>query len=382
MLFTIARLARRYSADAKRLRPVEVVDEYKKTIYDELDLMREAANCALLRRNFENSDMLYVPQIYWEYTRSSVMTQERIYGTPVDDVESHIKNGVDLERLSALGVEIFFTQVFRDNFFHADMHPGNIFVRDDGNYVGVDFGIMGSLTTEDQRYLAENLLAFFHRDYRKVAELHVDSGWVPRDTRVEEFEAAIRAVSEPIWEKPISEISFGHFLLRLFQTARRFNMEVQPQLVLLQKTLLNIEGLGRQLYPQLDLWQTAKPFMEKWVAEQVGVKAFARRIKDSLPQLSEELPQLPHLTYRVLKKAADGELTLNWQSNQLDDIKQQLADSALRGRLLHSGGILIVAGLLVHLADKPLVPMIDNLWVTAGSAGIGALLVIAGLFKR
>jgi ubiquinone biosynthesis protein len=326
--------------------------------------------------------MLYVPQIYWEYTRSSVMTQERIYGTPVDDVESHIKNGVDLERLSALGVEIFFTQVFRDNFFHADMHPGNIFVRDDGNYVGVDFGIMGSLTTEDQRYLAENLLAFFHRDYRKVAELHVDSGWVPRDTRVEEFEAAIRAVSEPIWEKPISEISFGHFLLRLFQTARRFNMEVQPQLVLLQKTLLNIEGLGRQLYPQLDLWQTAKPFMEKWVAEQVGVKAFARRIKDSLPQLSEELPQLPHLTYRVLKKAADGELTLNWQSNQLDDIKQQLADSALRGRLLHSGGILIVAGLLVHLADKPLVPMIDNLWVTAGSAGIGALLVIAGLFKR
>jgi len=326
--------------------------------------------------------MLYVPQIYWEYTRSSVMTQERIYGTPVDDVESHIKNGVDLERLSALGVEIFFTQVFRDNFFHADMHPGNIFVRDDGNYVGVDFGIMGSLTTEDQRYLAENLLAFFHRDYRKVAELHVDSGWVPRDTRVEDFEAAIRAVSEPIWEKPISEISFGHFLLRLFQTARRFNMEVQPQLVLLQKTLLNIEGLGRQLYPQLDLWQTAKPFMEKWVAEQVGVKAFARRIKDSLPQLSEELPQLPHLTYRVLKKAADGELTLNWQSNQLDDIKQQLADSALRGRLLHSGGILIVAGLLVHLADKPLVPMIDNLWVTAGSAGIGALLVIAGLFKR
>ena len=326
--------------------------------------------------------MLYVPQIYWEYTRSSVMTQERIYGTPVDDVESHIKNGVDLERLSALGVEIFFTQVFRDNFFHADMHPGNIFVRDDGNYVGVDFGIMGSLTTEDQRYLAENLLAFFHRDYRKVAELHVDSGWVPRDTRVEEFEAAIRAVSEPIWEKPISEISFGHFLLRLFQTARRFNMEVQPQLVLLQKTLLNIEGLGRQLYPQLDLWQTAKPFMEKWVAEQVGVKAFARRIKDSLPQLSEELPQLPHLTYRVLKKAADGELALNWQSHQLDDIKQQLADSALRGRLLHSGGILIVAGLLVHLADKPLVSMIENLWITAGAAGIGALLVLTGLFKR
>jgi ubiquinone biosynthesis protein len=262
------------------------------------------------------------------------------------------------------------------------MHPGNIFVRDDGNYVGVDFGIMGSLTTEDQRYLAENLLAFFHRDYRKVAELHVDSGWVPRDTRVEEFEAAIRAVSEPIWEKPISEISFGHFLLRLFQTARRFNMEVQPQLVLLQKTLLNIEGLGRQLYPQLDLWQTAKPFMEKWVAEQVGVKAFARRIKDSLPQLSEELPQLPHLTYRVLKKAADGELALNWQSHQLDDIKQQLADSALRSRLLHSGGILIVAGLLVHLADKPLAPMIDNLWITAGAAGIGALLLLTGLFKR
>jgi len=375
LLFTIARLARKYSADARRLRPVEVVEEYNKTIHDELDLLREAANATLLRRNFVDGKLLYVPEIYWDFTRENVMVQERIYGTPVDQVDELIAHGVDLKALGERGVEIFFTQVFRDNFFHADMHPGNIFVRPDGTYIGVDFGIMGTLTTADQRYLAENLLAFFNRDYRKVAELHVESGWVPRDTRVEEFESAIRTVSEPIWEKPISEISFGHFLLRLFQTARRFNMEVQPQLVLLQKTLLNIEGLGRMLYPQLDLWSTAKPYMERWMSEQVGPKAFLRRVKDTLPQISEDLPEVPLLAHRVLRRAVDGELEIKWKSEQLEQIRDEIRTGnhrtqlSLAGATLTLGGIL-VAGLLEASID------INPLWLGGGLAGGGMLLLV------
>jgi len=382
LLFTIARLARRYSRDARRLRPVEVVEEYEKTIHDELDLMREAANAALLRRNFSGSEQLYVPEIFWDYTRTEVMVQERIYGTPVDQVEEHRRNGISLEMLGARGVEIFFTQVFRDNFFHADMHPGNIFVAPDGRYIGVDFGIMGTLTHEDQRYLAENLLAFFHRNYRKVAELHVESGWVPPGTRVDEFEAAIRAVSEPIWEKPISEISFGHFLLRLFQTARRFDMQVQPQLVLLQKTLLNIEGLGRQLYPQLDLWATAKPFMENWMAEQVGPQAFTRRIKEALPQFSEELPEVPHLAYRVLKQASDGQLEINWKSEQLQEIHQQIADGNRRNREAIAGGSLLIGGSLLGLAGSPLLAILSNAQLGMGLGGAGLLLLLSALARR
>jgi len=380
LLFTIARLARRYSRDARRLRPVEVVEEYNKTIHDELDLQREAANAAQLRRNFVDGRLLYVPEIYWDFTRQNVMVQERIYGTPVDQVDELIAHGVDLKALGERGVEIFFTQVFRDNFFHADMHPGNIFVRPDGTYIGVDFGIMGTLTTADQRYLAENLLAFFHRDYRKVAELHVESGWVPRDTRVEEFESAIRTVSEPIWEKPISEISFGHFLLRLFQTARRFNMEVQPQLVLLQKTLLNIEGLGRMLYPQLDLWSTAKPYMERWMSEQVGPRAFLRRVKDTLPQISEDLPEVPLLAHRVLRKAVDGELEIQWKSEQLEQIRDEIRTGnqrtqlSLAGATLTLGGIL-AAGLLEASID------INPLWLGGGLAA-GGLLLLAWAVTR
>lgn len=346
LLYTIAHMARRYSAEVRRLRPVEVVEEYDKTIHDELDLTREAANCAQLRRNFADGKLLYVPEIFWDFTRENVMVQERIYGIPIDEIEALNTAGVDMKILAERGVEIFFTQVFRDNFFHADMHAGNIFARSDGSYIGVDFGIMGTLTTADQRYLAENLLAFFHRDYRKVAELHVESGWVPRDTRVEDFEAAIRTVSEPIWEKPISEISFGHFLLRLFQVARRFNMEVQPQLVLLQKTLLNIEGLGRTLYPELDLWSTAKPFMERWMSEQVGARAFARRVRESLPQLSEDLPEVPLLAHRVLRKAASGDLTINWQSEQLSRLNDEIRLSGQRTRLGIAGGTLTVCGIL------------------------------------
>ncbi|MBB1074700.1 ubiquinone biosynthesis regulatory protein kinase UbiB [Rhodoferax sp. 4810] len=300
LMYSMARLLNRYSRDARRLRPIEVVSEYEKTIYGELDLQREAANASQLRRNWLNHSALYIPDVYWDWTRPSVMVMERIYGTPVSDIATLKAQGISMRLLGERGVEIFFTQVFRDNFFHADMHPGNIFVESNGRYISVDFGIVGSLTEADQRYLAENLLAFFDRNYRRVAELHVESGWVPPGTRVDEFEAAIRTVSEPIFEKPLAEISFGHFLVRLFQTARRFNMEIQPQLVLLEKTLLNIEGLGRQLYPELDLWTTAKPFMERWMKERLGPKALWRRTRANLGPMSEHLPELPLLAWRVL----------------------------------------------------------------------------------
>jgi ubiquinone biosynthesis protein len=300
LLLTFAHLAQRYWRDGRRLRPVEVVREYEKTIFDELNLQREAANASQLRRNFKHSTDLYIPEVYWDWTRTNVMVMERIYGTPVSHVEALKAQGISMRRLGTRGVEIFFTQVFRDNFFHADMHPGNIFVEPSGRYISVDFGIVGTLTKEDQRYLAENLLAFFRRDYRRVAELHLESGWVPSGTRVEEFESAIRTVCEPIFEKPLAEISFGAFLVNLFQTARRFDMEIQPQLVLLEKTLLNIEGLGRQLYPQLDLWTTAKPYMERWMREQIGVRTLVQRIANNWPQVVERLPELPVALTRVV----------------------------------------------------------------------------------
>ena len=375
LMYTLAHLAQKYSREARRLRPVEVVEEYEKTIFDELDLMREAANASQLRRNFENSEMLYIPRVYWDYCRNNVMVMERVYGTPVDEVEELKAQGVSMALLGERGVEIFFTQVFRDNFFHADMHPGNIFVEPSGRYISVDFGIMGTLTTEDQRYLAENLLAFFHRDYRRVAELHVESGWVPESTRVEEFEAAIRTASEPIWEKPLADISFGHFLLRLFQTARRFDMEVQPQLVLLQKTLLNIEGLGRMLYPELDLWATAKPFMEKWLSQQVGPKAFVRRVRESLPQMSEQLPEIPRLAYRVLKNAEEGKLRLNWHSEELNALRREINAGQSRTRQSIAGGALLISATLLASLGTPLLsagllPLFSG---GLGIAGIGLL---------
>ncbi len=382
LLYTIARLAQKYSSDMRRLRPLEVVKEYEKTIFDELDLLREAANASQLRRNFLNSKVLYVPEVHWELCRSNVMVMERVYGTPVDEIAQLQDQGISMQLLGERGVEVFFTQVFRDNFFHADMHPGNIFVEPDGRYIAVDFGIMGTLTAPDQRYLAENLLAFFHRDYRKVAELHVESGWVPAETRIEEFEAAIRTVSEPIWEKPISEISFGHFLLRLFQVARRFDMAVQPQLVLLQKTLLNIEGLGRMLYPQLDLWTTAKPFMEKWMDQQVGPRAFARRVRDALPQLSEELPEIPHLAYRVLRDAADGRLTLQWESAELARLRRDLGEGQRRTQQSIGGGALLVSSaLLFGLGGGPL-PAGIALLLAGGLGVIGLGLLGLALLRR
>ncbi len=330
LMYLVAELAARYWKEGRRLRPLEVVREYEKTILDELDLLREAANASQLRRNFLDSPALYIPEVHWDYCRKSVLVLERIHGTPVNQVEALRAQGISMRLLGERGVEIFFTQVFEHNFFHADMHPGNIFVEPNGRYIAVDFGIVGTLTTEDQRYLAENLLAFFHRDYRRVAELHVESGWVPPGTRVEEFEAAIRTVCEPIFERPLAQISFGHFLLRLFQTARRFDMEVQPQLVLLQKTLLNIEGLGRMLYPELDLWATAKPFLERWMERQVGPRAFLERIRKAAPQWSEQWPELPALAYRVLDDSAHGRLEMRWRSQDLDAIRREIRNGYRR----------------------------------------------------
>ncbi|VAW68904.1 Ubiquinone biosynthesis regulatory protein kinase UbiB [hydrothermal vent metagenome] len=333
LLYIIARLAERYSKDARRLRAIEIVEEYEKTIIDELDLMREAANASQLRRNFEKSNDLYIPEIYWDYTRRNVMVMERIHGEPMANIEQMKAAGVNMKHLSELGVKIFFTQVFTHNFFHADMHPGNIFVNceepEKPRYIAVDFGIVGTLSPEDQRYLAENFLAFFKRDYNRVAQLHVDSGWVPEGTRVDEFESAIRSVCEPIFERPLKEISFGQLLLRLFQTARRFNMEVQPQLVLLQKTLLNIEGLGRQIYPDLDLWQTAKPFLEKWMHDQVGVPSLLKSFKKNLPYIAEKMPDMPELIFKAIRKAAEGESSQG-QTRALKTIKDEIESSHRR----------------------------------------------------
>ncbi len=306
LMASLANIIAALLTDAKRLRPVEVISEYRKTLLDELDLAREGANAIQLKRNFENSNSLYIPFVYSDYSRKNVLVMERIYGIPVSDITALKAQNTDLKLLAERGVEVFFTQVFRDSFFHADMHPGNIFVSHETpsnpKYIGIDCGIVGTLNKEDKRYLAENFIAFFNRDYRKVAELHVDSGWVPADTNVEDFEFAIRTVCEPIFQKPLAEISFGHVLINLFNTARRFNMEVQPQLVLLQKTLLYIEGLGRQLYPQLDLWQTAKPFLEDWVKQQMGPRAVLKQVRENLPFWGEKIPELPDLIYKALQQ--------------------------------------------------------------------------------
>jgi ubiquinone biosynthesis protein len=297
VLRMLAGLADRYWEHGKRLKPLEVVAEYEQTIIDELDLMREAANTAQLKRNFAGSDMLYVPEIYWDYCRPEVMVQERIYGIPISDMDALRESGANIQVLAENGVEIFFTQVFRHNFFHADMHPGNIFViatdPEKPKYAAVDFGIVGTLSPEDQRYLAHNFLAFFDRDYHRIAKLHIDSGWVPEGTRVDQLETAVRTVCEPIFNKPLAEISFAQVLMRLFRVAQRFNVEVQPQMILLHKTLFNIEGLGRQLYPQLDLWKTAHPVLKQWMNEQIGPRAVIDDLREALPLLRDTLRELP-----------------------------------------------------------------------------------------
>jgi ubiquinone biosynthesis protein len=291
-------------ADGRRLKPREVISEFEKHLEDELDLMREASNASQLRRNFANSTLLLVPEMYWDYCSTGVMVMERMYGIPVSQVDELRNAGVDIPRLARNGVEIFYTQVFRDGFFHADMHPGNVQVTPDGQYIALDFGIMGTLTDIDKNYLAQNFIAFFRRDYKRVAEVHIESGWAPIDTRVDELETAIRAVCEPIFDKPLREVSFGRVLLRLFQTSRRFGIEVQPQLVLLQKTLLNIEGLGLQLDPELDLWKTAKPWLERWMSEQIGWRGFLKALRAEAPNYATVLPQLPRLLHRYLSNDA------------------------------------------------------------------------------
>ena len=305
LLRVAAALVERLFADGRRLRPLEVVAEFERHLADELDLMREAANCSQLRRNFANSALLRVPEVYWDWCRTEVMVMERMHGVPVSQVERLRDSGIDIKQLARHGVEIFFTQVFRDGYFHADMHPGNVQVAVEppwkGRYIALDFGIMGTLSESDKHYLAINLLAFFRRDYRRVASAHIESGWVPPDTRVDELESAIRAVCEPVFGKPLQDISLGVVLLQLFRASRRFNVEIQPQLVLLQKTLLNVEGLGRQLYPDLDLWLTAKPYLERWMEDQIGPEAFLRRMEQEAPYWVELLPKVPRLLAAALQ---------------------------------------------------------------------------------
>ena len=318
LLYTLARLVKTYSEDGERLHPLEVVKDYESVIIEELNLQSEGANASLLRHNFADSPMLHVPEIYWPYSNKDVLVMERIYGIPVTDIDRLEAAGVDFKLLAQRGVEIFFTQVFEHNFFHADMHPGNIFV-DATNpksptYIAVDCAIMGSLSSEDQFYMARNLLAMFQRDYRLVAELHIRSGWVPKDTSINDFTGAIRSVCEPIFQRPLSEISLGHMLIDLFTTARRFNMEVQPSLVLLQKTLLNIEGLGRQLYPDLDLWQTAQPYLEQWLKDRYSPKSMFNQLKRYAPDWLEHFPQIPPMIFQALKSA---------QNNGTSDVAKQ-----------------------------------------------------------
>ncbi|MBS3964896.1 MAG: ubiquinone biosynthesis regulatory protein kinase UbiB [Methylomonas sp.] len=347
LLYELARIAEKCWSDARRLRMMEVVAEFEKTLLDELDLLREAANASAIRNNFKNSEMLYIPEIHWPLCRHKVLVMERIHGIPVGDIQALRDGGADFKRLAERGVEIFFTQVFRDNFFHADMHPGNIFVELPDKYLAVDFGIVGSLSDSNQRYLAENFLAFFNHDYRRVAQMHIESGWVPSTTRVEEFEAAIRSVCEPIFEKPLKDISFGLLLLRLFQTARRFDMVVQPQLVLLQKTLLNIEGLGRQLYPELDLWQTAKPFLENWFKQRMGPQAKIKELFGKLPEVSEHLPEMPSLILHALRSSATMQQQLQQHNLEMAKLRRQLHHNHRRSLLAILGSALMLAAVIL-----------------------------------
>ena len=372
VLRMLAGLADRYWEHGKRLRPLEVVDEYEHTILDELDLMREAANTTQLKRNFQGSDMLYVPEIYWDYCRPEVLVQERIFGTPISDMDTLREAGTNIQVLAENGVEIFFTQVFRHNFFHADMHPGNIFVLHNDperpKYAAVDFGIVGTLSPEDQRYLAENFLAFFDRNYHRIAKLHLDSGWVPPGTRVDQLEAAVRTVCEPIFNKPLSEISFAQVLMRLFRVAQRFNVEIQPQLILLHKTLFNIEGLGRQLYPQLDLWKTAHPVLKRWMDEQVGGRAMLKDVRENLPQLRDALRELPAILNHVGEQVAEGRMLFNVQSPELKEIQKQLHEQRRQRYWLTTAATSVVAGSLIMTLGA--VPWVG--WVLLGAGALAA----------
>ena len=380
LLKRVAKHIEARSGIGKRLRPVQVVNDYEKVIFDELNLIAEAANTSQLRRNFENSDVLYVPKVYWDYTRRNVLVMERIHGIPVTDTAALNRHNINLKKLAETGVEIFFTQVFEHNFFHADMHPGNIFVARDRpespQYIAIDCAIIGSLSDDDQEYLARNLLAIFKRDYRRVAELHIAGGWIPKGTKVHEFESAMRSVCEPIFEKPLKDISFGQLLVQLFRTAGRFNMEVQPSLVLIQKTLLNIEGLGRQLYPDLDLWQTALPYLENWNSKRLSPFTLLGKIQENIPNWIEQLPHIPLL---LINAAA--------QSSQLSEINRSLlrrqaaTEEKLRRqrRLSRNSGVIFLA-----LAAATLFPPVAE--ALAGmpvvTSGLGLLGVYLLCFRR
>jgi len=387
LLHTLAGLAERFWLDGRRLRPKEVVTEIEKNLFDELDMMREASSASQLRRNFANSCLLYVPEINWQLTKSNLLVQERIYGIPIGDIaQLHAKN-VNMEKLAETGVEIFFTQAFKHGFFHADMHPGNIMVDasdpENPRYIAIDFGIMGTLSPEDQNYLADNFLAFFKSDYRRVAELHIQSGWVPADTRIDEFEAAIRSVCEPIFAKPLNQISFGQVLLRLFQTARRFNMEVQPQLVLLQKTLLNIEGLGRQLYPELDLWKTAKPILEQWMQEKMSWQAAFDNIKQEIPSWAQTLPKLPSMIHSLVQQAQDGKLKMKLSSDDLKQLQQEVRNASYRSAAAISGAAFLIGAAVIKGLDGYAPSMIVGIPVVSWAFGLlGGVLLYVSLTKK
>jgi ubiquinone biosynthesis protein len=334
VMFALAQLAHRYYPQAHRLRPVELVREYRNTILDELDLMREAGNAAQLRRNFAESRLLYVPEVYWDYCRKNVMVMERLHGVLINDVAELKRRGANIKRLAESGVEIFFTQAFRHNFFHADMHPGNIFVLLDDpeqpRYAAVDFGIVGTLDPRDQHYLAENFMAFFDHDYRRIAQLHIDAGWIPAHVRVDELESAVRTVCEPIANKPLREISFGQVLISLFEAAQRFDAQMQPQLMLIQKTLLQIEGVGRQLYPDLDLWETAQPLLRQWMRERYSLRSMFKEARTQLPGFLDSLRTLPQLTQQAIQRAADGRLSVPVVTKDLEILRQEIREDARR----------------------------------------------------
>ena len=386
LLQTLASLAERFWVDGRRLRPKAVVAELEKNLFDELDMMREAASASQLRRNFKDSNLLYVPEIIWPLTKTDLLVQERIYGIPIGDIAQLKANKVNLQKLAEIGVEIFFTQAFKHGFFHADMHPGNIMVDiadpENPHYIAVDFGIMGTLSPSDQSYLADNFLAFFNNDYRKVAELHVQSGWVPADTRIEEFEAAIRSVCEPIFAKPLNEISFGQVLLRLFQTARRFNMEVQPQLVLLQKTLLNIEGLGRQLYPELDLWKTAKPILEQWMQEKMGWQAALNNLQNEIPNWAETLPKLPRLLHDLGQQAQEGKLKLQLSSDDLKQLKQEVRKASFRSAAAISGAAFVIGAAVIKGLDGYTPSMIAGMPMLSWFFGLWGVILLYSSFSK
>lgn len=385
LIWVLAQMAERYAPGGHFMRPTNVVREFERTLWNELDLLREAASASQLRRNFLNSDVLYVPEVHWDLSHHDVLVMERISGIPVRDVESLEAAGLDLKRLAEAGIETFFTMVFRDSFFHADMHPGNIFVshpQDDQSprFILVDFGIMSSLSEHDQRYLAENFLAFLDRDYQRVADLHVESGWVPPNTRVDEFEFAIRSVCEPLLDRPMREISIGDLLLRLFQTARQFNMEILPQLLLLQKTLVNVEGLGRSLYADVDLWKTARPLLDRWMKERLGVRGLYKSTRRNLPLWIDRLPSLPNKAIHVLERLHEGRLRMEMRSEQLDEIKREIRRHSQRTIYAVSGSVFVLAAAVIFSLDTG-APMVAGMPALSWLLGIGGLgLLFISLF--